>query len=114
MANVSAPGSRPAVLERMQGVSCTTSYATCLHHGQRHRRSREIRNRLRGLAPAERQQIVAYSSSEEANSTVGSSGAVSEHPEEGTRIRRTMGNLDALLGIEEELPKDKQASDAKV
>jgi hypothetical protein len=43
-----------------------------------------------------------------------SSGTVSEHPEEGTRIRRTLGNLDALLGIEEEVPKDKEASGAKV
>ena len=73
-----------------------------------------MRSRLRGVAPAERQQIVAYSSSEDGSSTIGSSGAVSEHPEEGAKIRRTLGNLDALLGIEEEVPKDKQGSNAKV
>ena len=73
-----------------------------------------MRSRINGLLAAERQQIVAYSSGEEGSSALSSSGTVSEHAEEGTTIRRTLGNLDALLGIEEEVAKDKEASGAKV
>lgn len=81
-----------------------------------------VRPRYRGysqarLATAERQHARASASSEvEAEtSSTSSSHSADEHADTDTRIRQTLGNLDALLGIEEdEKGKPKEKDESKV
>lgn len=71
------------------------------------------------LATAERQHARASASSEvEAETSDSSSSyAADEHADTDTRIRQTLGNLDALLGIEEDekgKPKEKTESEVEL
>lgn len=106
-----APSTRPAQSQWDEGIFSSIQPCICVPRGPR--RARRFRSTCSRLPRLDRQQVVAYSSGEEASSGLSSSSS-SEQQGEGARIRRTLGNLDALLGIEEEAPKDSKAGDTKV
>ena len=106
-----APRTRPAQSERDEGLFSNVQPCICLPRGPR--RARRYRSTWSKLPRLDRQQVVAYSSGEEAGNALSNTSS-SEQKEEGATIRRTLGNLDALLGIEEEAPKDSKAGDNKV
>ena len=106
-----APRTRPAQSEKDEGLFSNVQPCICLPRGPR--RARRYRSTCSKLPRLDRQQVVAYSSGEEASNALSNTSS-SEQKEEGATIRRTLGNLDALLGIEEEAPKDSKAGDSKV